>query len=168
MADGERNGPPPPPTPDANQASHDQGDVDVVRALERLFERQEISDNPEARLILTRVQTLTSYNGPIPPPDMLAEYNRAVPGAGDEIFRSWRQQQQHRHGIEEQRTSRDEARMDRSQRNTLIIALIGLALATVTALLDGNPWVAGVIAVVSVGGPNAATILSRLLPGPRN
>lgn len=52
--------------------------------------------------------------------------------------------------------------MDRAQRNFMLVAVLGLFLSAAVGVW-GSPWVAAVIAIVSVGGLSDATILSRTL-----
>lgn len=124
-------------------------------------------DDPNARVILNEISTLTAYHGPIPPPQMLAEYDSVQPGLAGRIVDSWEGQHHHRQHLEIQTTTGSESRMDKSQRNALIVALLGLLVAGAVGIW-GNWIAAAVIAIVAVGGPSAATILARYLPRPRD
>jgi len=44
--------------------------------------------------------TTTQFAGPLPPPEMLAEYNRITPGAAERILKMAEMQQVHRHSLE--------------------------------------------------------------------
>jgi uncharacterized membrane protein len=100
------------------------------------------------------------YAGPIPPPSMLREYNEAVPGLGERIVRWVESQSEHRRALENLRTKGAEERMNRGQVLAAAVAAIGPVVAGVTAVF-GNPWTAGIIAIVAVGGPTAAVALTR-------
>jgi uncharacterized membrane protein len=65
-------------------------------------------DNPSAPI----VQVASSFSGPIPPPNVLKQYDEVVPGAADRILRMAEQQSAHRQRLEEQAI----ANMDRNAR----------------------------------------------------
>ncbi len=48
---------------------------------------------------IVRTTQALSYSGPIPPPAMLEEYNRIVPGSADRILRMAEDQTTHRHAL---------------------------------------------------------------------
>jgi len=54
---------------------------------------------PEQRESVLRIvqQTLTSFEGPLPPPQMLAEYDRLIPQGADRLMRLLESQTSHRH-----------------------------------------------------------------------
>jgi hypothetical protein len=54
---------------------------------------------------------------------------------------------------------KEDNRFDRGQWIAASVALGGLALASIVGII-GNPWVAGVIAIVAVGGPTAAVAMA--------
>jgi uncharacterized membrane protein len=97
---------------------------------------------------------------PIPPPPVLEEYERISPGLTKQLIDWTDQQRQHRQAIEKKKTDGSEARMNRGQFIAAGIAVLGLALSTVLGIF-GNPWVAAVMAIVSIGGPTAAVYLAR-------
>ena len=137
-------------------------------ALQGLFEELGIKENdPRVRIVLSEVKTLVGYHGPIPPPQMLAEYDSVHPGLANRIIEAWENQAQHRKNLESKATDGSENRMDRSQRNAFWISLAGILSATVVGIWDG--WAAAAfIVVAAVGGPNAATILARLIRSPND
>ncbi len=103
---------------------------------------------------------------------MFSEYERSFPGIGQEIIGWIKGEQAHRHQLEAEAMRGNERRMDRGQRSGLVVATMGIAASAAVGLF-GNPWVAGVIAVVTVGGPPAALALAKMLgrqrappPGP--
>lgn len=150
LAPGDR-----PPAPDA-----------VVEAIKGILAEMGITEeDPRLRIILTEVRTAVSYRGPIPPPEMLAGYEQIYPGLAKEIVDAWHEQRTHRMSIEDRSSRGGETRMDRSQRNSLIVSLAGLGVALVGAIIVG--WLFGVlVAVIAIGGPNAATIVARFMSRP--
>ena len=49
---------------------------------------------------LTASFEASSFSGPLPPPQMLADYEKAQPGAGSRIFQLTEKEQDHRHNLE--------------------------------------------------------------------
>src|SRR5262245_41312036 len=92
---------------------------------------------------------------PLPPPVLLQEYNSAFPGVVQKIIAWTEEQRQHRMELERLRAQGSERRLNRGQWVAAAVALGGLLLATAVGIW-GNPWVASIIAIVSVGGPTAA------------
>lgn len=105
------------------------------------------------------------YLGPIPPPDLLAQYGNIAPDLPERIIGWTEQQSKHRQSLERMRTEGSEGRMNRGQWISAAVAFLSLVVAAIVGIY-GNPWVAGVIAVVGVGGPTAAVALARVLQRP--
>jgi hypothetical protein len=96
---------------------------------------------------------------PLPPAEMLQKWEPLFPGITAKFVDWTERQSRHRQYLEKLRTERSENRMDRSQMIAAAVALGGLALSALVGIF-GNPYVAGVIAVVSVGGPTAAVAIA--------
>lgn len=103
--------------------------------------------------------TLMVFGGPIPPPSFLAAYDKVVPGLAQRIIGWTEQQRDHRQALERQRVDGSERRMNRGQIIGASVAILGLPLAALVGIF-GHPFVASVIAIVSVGGPTAAAIMA--------
>ncbi|MBB2171756.1 hypothetical protein [Gluconacetobacter asukensis] len=138
------------------------------------------SSSPD--VLLARISaTVSTSSSPYTSAEMLEDYvQRGMPDVKDRVLdtideeRRWRhareeQEQNHRHAIEREEIALARARMDeehrqqrRSQKNALVIALIGIIGA-----LGGSYFLpAGVciwVIVICVGGPSTATIAARLL-----
>jgi uncharacterized membrane protein len=102
---------------------------------------------------------------PLPPPEILKEYDGVRPGLVDKFVEWTEVQSAHRRALENTRTAKAETRFDRGQWIAATVAIGGLSLAAVVGIF-GNPWVAGMIAIVAVGGPTAAIWLAKNVPKP--
>ena len=142
-------------------------DPAVLDALQRLLQPVDGEDSETRRALIQQIQTV-AYQGPIPPPQMLADYNNMVPGLADRIVRKWEEQQDHRQKLERAIVEQDEGRMDRSQKYALVGALAGLGVAAVLDLAGASPWIAGIIAVVAVGGTSSAVLIGQSLASNRD
>jgi uncharacterized membrane protein len=92
---------------------------------------------------------------------MLKAYDDYRPGTGAEVMEWIKDQTRHRQKLESKRTEGSEKRLERAQNYAFTVGLFGLVVAAVTSYWNG--WTAAVFAIVSVGGPGAATVLARVL-----
>ncbi|HEX9646612.1 MAG TPA: DUF2335 domain-containing protein [Alphaproteobacteria bacterium] len=155
------------PTKDALPVPAEDEDAQRLKAaLRNILRRAAIDpDDPDAQLIISAAHSWT-YRGPIPPPGMLKQYDAVIPGLADRMVGGWDDERRHRHSLEDRAFEGDESRMNRAQYHALTLGLLGIVAAGVIAILDG--WeAAAVVAIVAIGGPTAATALSRLVSLPR-
>jgi uncharacterized membrane protein len=97
---------------------------------------------------------------PLPPPSVMMDYEKALPGLNAKLVEWTERQSQHRQSLERETTHGSERRMNLSQIFTATIALVALVLSAYEGQY-GNPYVASVIAIVGIGGPAAAVYLAR-------
>lgn len=101
--------------------------------------------------IVSSHQMMASYSGPLPPPDILEGYDRAVPGSAERILARLEGQTTHRQAMEK-----------RGQ--TIAAALGGGAIiASVICALAGQPLVAASIVVATMIGIGLTGALSIIL-----
>lgn len=82
-------------------------------------------------------------------------------------FSAWTDAQLiHQQALQQQAVERWETFQNRAQLLTASIAALGLVCAAVVGVF-GNPVVASVIALASIGGPTTAIALARLVPAGR-
>jgi uncharacterized membrane protein len=101
---------------------------------------------------------------PLPPADILAEYEREFPGLGQKLIEWTEQQREHRQSLERYRAEGSERRMDRGQLIAASVAITGLLVAGAVGIF-GSAWAAGLIAIVAIGGPTAAIWLASTMNG---
>jgi len=113
---------------------------------------------------LVMAQTTSMSSSPYPSPAMLRDYDEHYrKDFSERIIDRIDAQTIHRQCLERLRVDRSERRKDRAQWNALIISVGGLGIAGAIALTGGSAWIASIIAIVAVGGPNTATVLARWL-----
>jgi len=93
---------------------------------------------------------------PLPPASLLAEYQKEVPELVPVLVEMINDQRVHRKALEQS----EARRRDRAQWFAFTTALLGVACAASVGIY-GNPWVAGLLAIVSVGGPAVALVVAR-------
>ena len=109
----------------------------------------------------------TAFQGPLPPPSLLQEYDSVVPGLAQEIVHWTTSQTAHRQGIENRAMAIDEkmstwyvVEVLLGQLFALIIGLTVIA-AVVYLSLEGHEIAAGALGTVGFGGIIAAFITGR-------
>lgn len=109
----------------------------------------------------------TAFQGPLPPPALLQEYDSIVPGLAEEIVHWTTSQTAHRQGIENRAMAIDEkmstwyvVEVLLGQLFALIIALTVIG-AVVYLALNGAEIAAGALGTVGFGGIIAAFITGR-------
>lgn len=114
----------------------------------------------EVAVALSRSMSASPYSSA----EMMQEYrDRGFPDLPDKIVRSIDLQTAHRQGLESLVTKGGERRKDRAQWGAQAVAVTGLVGALVAGYLGVPSAVRVAAIVVAIGGPNAATILGRVL-----
>ena len=103
------------------------------------------------------------YRGPYPPAQVFKEYEDAFPGAAQWLFDRTTERINHRQHLENKQVDGSEARMNRSQFFSVVIALASIIGAMIVAIYTKSWIVPSVMMVVGVGGPTAGQILARSL-----
>jgi len=147
------------PFPQISENSDQEKIPQLPEQIARSLQRQGIDpDDPQVALILSQV---AHFQGPMPHPDIMAGYNEIYPQAAELIFSNFESQSEHRRHIEKKQVLGSEIRQYVSQVSSFLIALSGLGISGYLGLTTDRWLVPIVIALVAVGGPSTATILSR-------
>ena len=105
-----------------------------------------------------------TFEGPLPPPDMLAHYNQLSPGFAERILQLAEREAESRHSLERMQTeiaekdipaAREETK--RGQWMSFIITIVAFVSAVICARIN-QPWVAGVIA-----GATLVSVVSTIM-----
>ena len=106
-------------------------------------------NNPPRPVQLTA--TASSFEGPIPPPQVLQQYNAIVPNAAERILSMAEKQSDHRMDLEKRVVYSNVKKSYAGMGLATVIALYGLYIAKEIAI-NGNPATAGIIAALDIGG----------------
>jgi uncharacterized membrane protein len=124
--------------------------------------KENISD--KARSISVRAST---FVGPIPPPDILNEYNQVLPNAADRIIQMAENEQKHRHSMQEKLINAqiDDAKRDRMEARLgqvfgLVIGTTSIAAGSITAIV-GAPIAGAFIGTAGVTSLVAVFVIGR-------
>lgn len=124
----------------------------------------DVAGPPQDMLALVHSMTRSMSASPYTSPEMLGEYrDKGFPELVDKIINTIDQQNVHRQSLETIQTKGAEARENRGQLGAQIIAGTGLIGALIGGHFGVPTWICVVVVVVSIGGPNTATIVARFL-----
>ena len=120
-------------------------------------------NNPQSRPALKVQQSYTEISsGPIPPPQVLQQYNNVVSDAAERIIRMAEKQSEHRIDLERKVV---DSNINKSYIGMVLataIALYGLYIAKEISI-NGNPWAAGIIASLDLGGLIGVAVYNGLI-----
>ena len=120
-------------------------------------------NNPQARNPPQNLEfNLTQISGPIPPPQILQQYNSVVPDAAQRIIRMAEKQSDHRMDLERKVVNSNVVKSYFGMVLATIIAIYGLYIAKEISI-NGNPWAAGIIAALDLGGLISVAIYNGLV-----
>lgn len=107
--------------------------------------------NPQQPRRVKLQGTYTEISGPVPPPQILQHYNDVIPDAAERIMRMAEKQSNHRIELEGRVIKSDIIKSYTGMFLATTIAIYGLYIAKEIAI-NGNPWAAGIIAALDLGG----------------
>ncbi len=108
-----------------------------------------------------------NFQGPIPPPELLAGYDQIVPGAAERIISLAENETSHRHMMEQKALDAEIAGLKSEAGDTRIGQVFGLIIGLTTviagtyAATNGAPITGGVIGTSGVAGLVSAFIVGR-------
>lgn len=100
------------------------------------------------------------FSGPIPPPAILEQYDRVLPGAAERILSMAEQNMQHEHTIDSEIVGIRRTEYKRGQVFGLIIAIVAITSATICAIYE-HEGVAMVIGGATVVGLVSAFVYAQ-------
>ncbi|MCT0229362.1 DUF2335 domain-containing protein [Synechococcus sp. CS-1324] len=102
----------------------DEADLSVDPTLDT-----EVLGNDNAGQLGYREVSVSSWEGPLPHPDILAKYNQVISNGADRVMAMAEKEQTHRHDLEEKITNSVSSENSRGQWFAFIIACASLCLA---------------------------------------
>lgn len=103
---------------------------EILRGLEAEAPNvlRKLNPTEKARLV-GAVAIMTSYTGPIPPPELLAQFNEIIPNGADRIMTMAEKQQEHRFGLEDKSLSANLKESGRGQIFGFVLVSLAILLA---------------------------------------
>lgn len=112
-------------------------------------ELSEAGDVPEGAVLMAASKS-SHHRGPLPPPEMMNEYNQVIPDLSERIVRAWEEEAIHRRSCEKHVVMAHVFDVKLGRGSALAFALIALGLTGYALYLD-QPWVAGVLGSGTIG-----------------
>ena len=128
------------------EGDQEQADPSEDGTESRVEHEVEVIDRANRKL----GQLLHGFRGPLPPPDMMAQYAQVQPDLPERIMRLTESEAAHRHQMDVIALHAHNADFKRGQQYGLA-AVVLVLIVVLVALLLGNPTVAGSIGTTTVG-----------------
>lgn len=133
----------------------------IIKELESVLKDTQISNEKKERLIhIVGSSVQTTYISPIPPPEILKGYNEVVNNGAERILAMAEKQSNHRMQLEDYAIKEQLRQSGRGQNYGLVIAIFGLVLAGVLAVL-GYEKLAIVLATTTIVGLVTVFVLGK-------
>ena len=133
---------------------------------------QDEKDSPDGMRAILTAHYNELYSGPLPPPEILAGYEKTLPGIADRLVSVFEENVKHSQEIEIKRLEASILYTARGQNRGLIITLVGLAIGIATVILStlnqsGGATISGVISGSAVSGISILRLVSKFIDGPK-
>ncbi|MCG8700175.1 MAG: DUF2335 domain-containing protein [Bacteroidales bacterium] len=103
------------------------------------------------KIISSLTINASSFRGPLPPPKLLGDYNKVVSDGAERIMKMAENQSRHRIELEKLAIKEELSQSKIGQLFGFILAIIGMAIAFVLAIL-GHDTVAGIFGTTTIIG----------------
>jgi len=118
-------------------------------------QQQQISSQQQTSPTVTHRQTFAHWEGPLPPPGALQQFNEVIPNGAERVMVLCEKQSSHRQELERKVIDSRIANMKRGQIFALLVAVLTLLVAGCCAYI-GQPVVA--LAIVGIDLVSLATV----------
>lgn len=135
-----------------------QADPQILSSLPKNKRDRLLNALPQVASVL--IEKHSFFSGPLPPTEMLEEYNRIIPNGAERIMTMAESQSAHRQFIEKEVISSQNMQSERGQMFAFILAILLIAVGT-TSFLLGHPTVASIIFGTTVVGLVTVFVLGR-------
>lgn len=99
------------------------------------------------RVIEAAIQSSVLHSGPLPPPEMLAQYEKILPGLADRIMAEAERQTAHRQAAE-MTVIRNDARQSMVGMAAGVVTVLAALAVAAVFVLQGQPWF-GIVALLA-------------------
>lgn len=119
-------------------------------------------DPPSRTTSTTRTITFTGFQGPLPPPELLKQYDELIPNGAERIFSVFEKQVDNRISLEQRVITGNDRRANWGVICALVIGLAGLAISGVVAMSGRE------LAASFIGGGTLVSLVSTFIVGTRS
>ncbi len=136
-----------------------QGETDMVIPEEAQQLLENLPENAQ-RAVLAIIRQ--SWQGPLPPPDVLREYNEIIPNGAERIFKMAENQSQHRLSLEKDVINKEQNQSSLGQIFGFIIA-VAFGAAAFTLAITGHEISGTIIGTVDLVALVSVFVLGKKL-----
>ncbi|MGK7958482.1 MAG: DUF2335 domain-containing protein [Crocosphaera sp.] len=139
---------------DHNKEEQDNSDLiesPTGQKIERILENEDIGDSTKEQIKAIIRGKTTTFVGPIPPPEIIAEYETILPGSADRILSMTEKQVEHRMKLESKIVTTDGIRSYLGLGAGFIIAIVGLS-GSIYLGINGKNWASGIMSAGTLTG----------------
>ncbi|PQQ37221.1 DUF2335 domain-containing protein [Photorhabdus luminescens] len=119
---------------------------------------EKMLDHPKFSAVIQH--KISTFQGPLPLPELLKEYENTLPGAAERIFALTEKEQNHRHEIDNKVVSGGISKDKRGQWMGYSLAILFL-VAVIYFAEKGNTILAGILGVIDIVSLVAVFVLGR-------
>ena len=134
--------------------------IDLVRQSEPDVAKK-FRDTELAR-VTRAISGVSHYSGPLPPPDLLHEFNEVIPNGAERIVKQFEEQSSHRREIEKVIICSQQKRSDIGQWLGFVLALVCIG-SSVYLALRGHTTVASFLGSSTVIGLATTFVFGKLI-----
>lgn len=132
-------------------SEQNNNDLAVGKVIKEVNQNPNIPDQVKHEIIST-ITSFSAFSGPIPPPEMLAQYEKIFPGAAKQIVSMAQAQSNHRMAIEKKAitSATIDSKIGMIAGLIVALALIGASLKIITTghTLSGFTVIVGTLAAI--------------------
>ena len=134
----------------------DELGTELIEQTDRSTDLREAIDAlpPKYREVVAKAIRVSSFSGPLPPPKMLGEYEKVLPGSADRIIKLAEDHAQHRRFWEIEVLKSVSLSITKNSRSQFVITLYALVSGTVLAYLGERPFSYALLVYALVGFAN--------------
>jgi uncharacterized membrane protein len=148
--------------------SEEENKIIIPEEVEELLEGLPEAQQKAVKAVLVGVSYQRHWQGPLPPPDILKQYNDAFPNGAERIFLEAQKQTDHRISLEKTVIPEEQKQSSRGQKFGLIICLSFLAACftlvvlghEVSGTIIGSIDIVALVTVFVIGSKNQKKSLS--------
>lgn len=153
-----------PPFPNEPESAPGEIGDSATQDIERYLEAGEAPSNEEVLRLLVQVRrqlSIMSWEGPLPPPEVIEQFEEIYPGAAEIIFTTFRDQAHHRMQLETTVVQGGNERASRGLWLAFIVVIALIGLAAYLAYLENPAWSIAPL-IIAIGGAAAIFYEARI------
>ena len=127
---------------------------------------------PQEQVMAIIAQIEKYYSGPLPSPELLARFERLLPGTAERIIKEFELNSEHSRSMEKCTIESSVKYAERGQYRGFVVSILGMVIGAATVLLgiffgSNSATVATSIAGTALSGISILGLVGKFIDGPR-